>query len=350
MIDALLPDTLLPVPVNAAALSSRASFDAMHTINSTLDNILEWIPEASDQQLIELHEYAKGLGSRAFLIADRCIAEAQRRSCHNTNAIAKEFGLAARTARESAQRHNTFFADDEKTASGRRFLEVSDEKSFLTVAMAAPDPMAALEEITENIISNPHFSKREAKEIVQRMRFADMPEPTLPQGKFSVFYADPPWQYDFSLTANRQIENHYPTMTVEEICRLPIGEMANEDAVIYLWGTNPKLLEAVAVLAAWGFEYKTNMVWVKPQIGGGYWARQRHELLLIATRGAFSPPPPAIRPHSVIEAPRMAHSAKPLEVAELLETLYPSAPKVELFCRAPRPGWTAWGNQAGQEN
>jgi len=167
----------------------------------------------------------------------------------------------------------------------------------------------------------------------------------LPAGKYDLIYADPPWQYDFSETDCRKIENQYPTMTVDEIAALE--PPAADDCVLYLWGTAPKLREALIVLGAWGFEYKTHAVWDKQKIGMGYWFRGQHELLLVGTRGRFSPPPEDKRTPSVFSFPRGRHSEKPDSVYELIEGLFPDATKCELFARSQREGWTAWGNEAG---
>jgi len=163
---------------------------------------------------------------------------------------------------------------------------------------------------------------------------------------FPVIYADPPWRYEHIKTENRAIENQYPTMELDDICALPVSALATPDAVLFLWATSPKLAEAMRVLDAWGFVYRTSMVWVKDQIGMGYYARQRHELLLIATKGNPPVPEPAVRPDSVVTAPRGEHSAKPPVFYELIEAMYPEFQRIELFCRSPRTGWKAWGNQA----
>ena len=115
--------------------------------------------------------------------------------------------------------------------------------------------------------------------------------------------------------------------------------------VLFLWTTSPKLREGLQIVDAWGFEYRTCMVWVKDRIGMGYYARQQHELLLIGARGNIPAPPPAVRPPSVIHAPRTEHSAKPDEAYEVIERMYPDYPKCELFQRRPRDGWVGWGNQ-----
>ena len=103
-------------------------------------------------------------------------------------------------------------------------------------------------------------------------------------------------------------------------------------------------------MAAWGFTYKTNLVWVKPSIGLGKWARNRHELLLLGKRGKQAAPDPEDLPDSVIEADRRRHSQKPDQVYALIERAHPQASKLELFARGtPRPGWTTWGNEAGND-
>jgi N6-adenosine-specific RNA methylase IME4 len=188
----------------------------------------------------------------------------------------------------------------------------------------------------------------------RRARILTSGPANLPAGKYAVLLADPPWQYDFNTTdLSRAIENHYPTMTADEIACLEdaegraIADLPNDDAVLFLWATNPKVEEAMRVIEGWGFRYITNLVWVKDRIGMGYWARQRHELLLVATRGDMSPPPEHLRPDSVIEAPRTRHSEKPESVHEFIESIWPDVPKVEVFAREPRQGWAVFGNQVG---
>lgn len=172
--------------------------------------------------------------------------------------------------------------------------------------------------------------------------------PLLTPRKYPVIYADPPWRYENPPMGgtNRSIENHYPTMTLDEICALPVAEIAADNAILYLWATAPKLIECMKVIEAWGFDYRTNMVWVKDKIGMGYHARNQHELLLIAKRGNMPPPEAGKQPSSVVHAERNEHSAKPVEFYEIIERNYPGVGKIELFCRSPREGWAVWGNQA----
>lgn len=165
--------------------------------------------------------------------------------------------------------------------------------------------------------------------------------PPLPDGEFNVILADPPW--DYRVTLEGSPEEHYPTMSSEEITSLKIP--AAEDAILFLWSPNPKLDEALPVLEAWGFTYKTNMAWVKNRVGLGFYVRSKHELLLIGTRGKIGAPDESNRPNSVIEANSGAHSVKPQIVYELIEQMYPQGKYLELFARQKREGWIAWGNE-----
>jgi N6-adenosine-specific RNA methylase IME4 len=194
--------------------------------------------------------------------------------------------------------------------------------------------------------------KAEARraERVQRLAEISTGNTELPGGKYPIIYADPPWffeVYDSVSGTGRTAESHYPCMKTEQICALPVAELATDDAVLFLWTTSPHLQESFRVIEAWGFRYTTNVCWVKDQIGLGFWIRNQHELLLIATRGNMPAPAPAHRPPSVITAARREHSRKPDEAYEFIERMYPDLPKIELFARGEaRPGWAVWGNEA----
>jgi N6-adenosine-specific RNA methylase IME4 len=180
----------------------------------------------------------------------------------------------------------------------------------------------------------------------EQARAARPPRP-LPVGRYRLLYADPPWRYDHTEANSRAIENQYPTMTLEEICRLPIP--AADDAVLFLWASSPKLADAIRVMDAWGLSYRTCAVWDKEVTGMGYYFRQQHELLLVGARGHLPVPDAARRPPSMIRTKRSrVHSEKPSAVYDLLEKMYPHfgpRERVELFARTARPGWTAWSNE-----
>ncbi len=171
------------------------------------------------------------------------------------------------------------------------------------------------------------------------------PMPPFPEGTFGVIYADPPWRYEGSLSQSRQVEANYQTLETPDIVAMPIHALLAESAILFLWAVSPKIPEALMVMDGWGFDYTTCAVWVKDRIGPGYTFRQQHELLLVGKQGNMPTPPQASRPSSVIEAPRREHSAKPEVVYELIEHMYPAVPKLELFARTERAGWTSWGNE-----
>ena len=170
--------------------------------------------------------------------------------------------------------------------------------------------------------------------------------PSFDGGTYPIIYADPPWRFN-GIWGSRGVENHYPTMALEDICALEVP--AAKDAALFLWSTASMQPEAFEVIAAWGFTYRTQFVWAKDRFGMGSYVRTQHEPLLIATRGAMPPPAAGDRPASLISAPRRAHSEKPEVVYGLIERMYPGAPRIELFARRGREGWAAWGAEAPEQ-
>lgn len=161
--------------------------------------------------------------------------------------------------------------------------------------------------------------------------------------KYQVIYADPPWRYSFSKSDSRKIENQYPTMDVEDICKMQIP--SDDNAVLYLWGTAPKLVEALQVMKAWGFTYKSHAIWNKEKIGMGYWFRGQHELLLVGVKGKFSPPKSEQRIGSVITEKRGIHSKKPDRIRDYIKKWYSDKNCLEIFARNRTKGWDVFGNE-----
>lgn len=182
--------------------------------------------------------------------------------------------------------------------------------------------------------------------------------------KFALIYADPPWQFDVwsrETGLEKCPDRHYPTMTVEEICALPVSDLVAETALLFLWITVPQLDRMHEIFRAWGriicddteygivkqpWKYVSNYNWDKVNIGPGRWNRNQHEHLLIARIGDVPAPMPCDRARSNYSEAATEHSAKPDYFAELIERQFPTLPKIELFRRGPpRPGWSAWGNE-----
>ncbi len=233
------------------------------------------------------------------------------------------------------------FGDEESTYVDRLCQIGTDALRLIAGPYAASEGDAEREEWLSRAET---LSRSDLEHAVREWRHGQKQPAVLPPGVFDLLYVDPPWRYEFVEAENRAIENQYPTMSLDEIKALELPQIA-PDALLLMWATSPKLTEALEVVEAWGFEYRSCLVWVKHAIGMGYWARQRHELLLVCKAGDFPAPAPEDRPDSVIEAPREEHSKKPDQVYALIERMFPNASKIELFCRRPREGWASWGNE-----
>lgn len=159
--------------------------------------------------------------------------------------------------------------------------------------------------------------------------------------RFGCIYADPPWPYQNQAT-RAATHNHYPTMTIDQLRAEPVAALATDQAHLHLWTTNGFLVEALSLIEAWGFLYKSCFVWVKPQMGlGNYW-RVSHELLLLGVRGNLAFLDRGQR--SWVEAPRTSHSRKPHLIREVIQEVSPG-PFLELYGRQRFEGWTVYGNQ-----
>lgn len=171
----------------------------------------------------------------------------------------------------------------------------------------------------------------------------------LPSIKAGVIVADPEWRFEpWSRTTgmDRAADNHYPTSVLDVIQARDVPSIAADDCVLFLWATVPMLPHALAVMAAWGFDYRSHFAWAKDRIGTGYWNRNKHELLLLGVRGNIPAPAMGDQWHSLVEAPVGEHSAKPEIFLEMIEQYFPNLPKIELNRRGPpRTGWDAWGNE-----
>lgn len=186
------------------------------------------------------------------------------------------------------------------------------------------------------------------REIVRQERIESPPLPTT--GKYRVIYADPPWKYgNDGIIGDTDhyghVGRHYPSMTIQELCDLPIRDMAEDNAVLFLWVTSPLLEDAFPLIRAWGFKYKTSFVWDKIGHNFGHYNSVRHELLLVCTRGSCTPD--NLRLFDSVQSIEKSdkHSEKPEEFREIIDTLYTHGNKIELFARTLADGWEVWGNE-----
>ena len=167
---------------------------------------------------------------------------------------------------------------------------------------------------------------------------------------YQIIYADPPWRYD-QKGVDGAAERHYSTMSLEDICKLPIKSISAKDSILFLWATFPQLPAALQVISAWGFKYKTvAFLWLKKNrkadswfFGLGFWTRGNAEVCLLATRG--HPKRKSANIHQFIISPIEAHSKKPDIVRDRIVELAGDVPRIELFARQMTPGWDVWGNE-----
>ena len=197
----------------------------------------------------------------------------------------------------------------------------------------------------------------------RRTKRNDLPNlyPDLPQKKYDIIYADPPWDYGGKLQFDRTSTSadkldlnkkifisaanfKYPTLTLEELKKIPIYEIAKDDCLLFMWVTNPHLANGIELGKAWGFEYRTvAFVWDKMVHNPGQYTLSYCELCLVFKRGRIPRPRGARNIKQLVRVKRGEHSEKPDEVRKRIEAMFPTQEKIELFARQKPPGWDVWG-------
>ncbi|MEJ7871741.1 MAG: MT-A70 family methyltransferase, partial [Rubrobacteraceae bacterium] len=232
---------------------------------------------------------------------------------------------------------------------------------FLTVAQSVLNPAET------NVIEcgewlekadNEGWSANELKRQIKAAQRAALAAAPWPDDTYRVIYADPPWEYSSSgLDQYGPAERHYTTMSTEKLCALDDEEkegfasrvrvLTAEEAVLFMWATSPTLPDALEVIEAWGFKYKSSFVWDKVGHNYGHYNSVRHELLLVATKGSCLPDNSELYDSVVTVDKTSIHSQKPEVFREMIDNLYQYGPRIELFLRGEAPeGWAGWGNEA----
>ena len=274
----------------------------------------------------------------------------RKSSCQNVNLIgtAEELGSQYGVSERTIIRDEQFSKAVDKVAdeigvkarnailSGQAKVPKERVEQLVEINQEAP-------ELVEPILRG-EIAIKEAERIIRRRDRIES-TPVIPDGKFNVIYADPPWKYDFGFDIHGAADRHYHTMTIQELCDLPIPEIVEDNAVLFMWVTSPKLFDANKVITAWGFEYKTSFVWDKVKHVMGHYNSVRHEFLLVCVKGSFPKQSDTLH-DSVITIERSdEHSEKPEYFRQLIEDMYPKSKKIELFARKPAEGWASWGNE-----
>jgi len=275
----------------------------------------------------------------------------------------KASGQARRTTAESAVVHTPSFVEDTAQKTGRAARTVFEEVQIATNLDDEVKEMIRDTEIADrktDLLKLARMDKEEQKKVAAKIREGakslvdarrlvkkeDVKETPPLEGKYRVIYADPPWRYNDKRDGNTTgAEDHYPTMSIEELCNLPVRDLAEDNAVLFLWTTSPLLEDSFKVINAWGFKYKTSFVWDKVRHNMGHYNSVRHEFLLVATRGSCTPDNPKLFDSVVTIERSDKHSEKPERFREIIDTLYTHGRKIELFARKPAEGWEVWGNQ-----
>ncbi len=231
----------------------------------------------------------------------------------------------------------------------RKAAAMSEAKFEEVVAKAVKIATAAVQDVT-GVVRAARAERHKERRAKRESRERQMGERqiALPEKRYGVILADPEWRFEFwseKGKTNSSADNHYRTSSLDVIKSRDVLSIAADNCVLFLWVTVPLLPAGIEVMGAWGFTYKSNVSWTKHKAGTGYWFRNRHEHLLIGTRGSVPAPADGDQWDSVIEAPARKHSEKPELTYEMIESYYPTLPKIELNQRKPRAGWDGWGNE-----
>ena len=171
--------------------------------------------------------------------------------------------------------------------------------------------------------------------------------------KFQIIYADPPWDYKGQQQhtgkggkTSGSSHTHYETLTLSDLKNFAIGEIADEDCLLFLWATSPHLDQAIELMKSWGFKWATvGFIWDKIRVNPGFYTMSQCELCLIGKRGKIPQPRGARNIRQVVQSLRGQHSEKPHEVRKRIEQMFPDQNKIELFARHQMKNWDVWGDE-----
>ena len=210
------------------------------------------------------------------------------------------------------------------------------------------------------------------KDVKRRTKLNTLPDdkfyPKLPNEKFDIIYADPPWHYNGKLQFDKSSKGRetldtsknlfistsgfkYPMLKTSEMMQIPINEISKDDCILFMWTSNPHLAQAIELGKAWGFEYRTvAFVWDKMNHNPGKYTLSNCELCLLFKRGRIPTPRGARNVQQLVKSRRKKHSEKPIEVIQGIEKMFPHQKRIELFAKEKTEGWTTWGLDLTKKN
>ncbi len=217
----------------------------------------------------------------------------------------------------------------------------STNREYIHTARVLKEKAPDLFEQAKAGIRNLRNAWREFKQAQDKI---DM---SLPDAKYRVIYADPPWKYGNNMPEEfHEQADHYPLMTVKEVAAIPVKNIARDNSVLFLWVTSPILDECWEVVKAWGFTYKASFIWDKVNHVMGHYNSVRHEILLVCTRGSCMPDVQKLFDSvQTIPSDKDKHSSKPEIFREIIDTIYPNGKRIELFARNTVENWEVYGNE-----
>jgi ParB/RepB/Spo0J family partition protein len=333
------------------------------------DTIEATVLEGLDLDRAQLAEIDENLVRADLSPAERAMHVAKRKEIYERIHPETKHGAVGRGRKKSSQDAKSFAEETARATGQHRATVARDAARGTHVKVLAEvagtsldkgdelDALAKLPETSQRALvarakdGEKVSAKTEVKKERRQEREAELgaKQAALPVKRYGVILCDPPWEfrvYSDATGSGRTAASHYPTMAPEQLRALDVPSLAASDCALFLWATPATLAQAVQLIEVWGFEYKTEVVWAKDKIGLGFWFRNKHESVLVATRG--SPPCPAhgTQFSSLVEAPRGAHSAKPPVSRSMIETMFPNLPKLEMFARGKAPaGRDFFGNE-----
>nr|WP_272481828.1 MT-A70 family methyltransferase [Hyphomicrobium sulfonivorans] len=323
------------------------------------------LPDDMTDDELQLAEIDENLARGDLSPAERAIHVQRRKAIYEQQHPEAKHGATGRRGKKDA--NFASFADDTASKTGRskrsvaqdstRAMKIERIADVVGTVLDKGDELDALAKLPperqEQVIEKAKAGERVSAKVEARKHKRSQIEAktahkitALPDKRYGVIYADPEWKFEAwsEETTSQGPQDHYAVNDTETIAARDVASIAAPDCVLFLWATVPMLPDALRVMESWGFRYKSQLAWVKDVVGTGYWARNKHELLLIGTRGNIPAPAPGENPESAIAAAVGAHSEKPEIFAEIIERMFPSIPKIELNRRGPaRTGWDAWG-------
>jgi N6-adenosine-specific RNA methylase IME4/ParB-like chromosome segregation protein Spo0J len=273
--------------------------------------------------------------------------KAMRQEGMSTRAIADVLGVNASTVSRNT---GVAFATPEKvTGKDGKQYPARKPRQQAVIARSEAEVSRAIDAIGRaETIPEKLTDVKQLEREVNRQHAQNKPQDVpLPTDKYRVIYADPPWKYGNTMPEYfYEQADHYPLMTVEELCAMPVKEIAEDNAVLFMWVTSPILEESFQVINAWGFKYKASFVWDKIKHNMGHYNSVRHEFLLVCVRGSCQPDVKKLF-DSVVSEERTEHSKKPETFRNIIDTIYTHGKKLELFARTTAEGWEVFGNEYG---